>query len=84
MSFDNKLEYHQIFSMAREFAWRNYNKTKLEAQELKDIYAHNFLRDKYIESEIEKTDHETQIWDFIFTAIEKMVPPHNPDTKHHG
>lgn len=78
------LEEHVVVLKARELAYNKYVNAKLEYAELTEVYSHMHLRDKYVESIIEQTAHEIQVWNHIFTLIEKQIPPHNDDTTNHG
>lgn len=79
----DKLEQHQLILLSRSKAWNEYNRSKLELDEMREIYNHTFIRDKYVEKMIDDLEKEIQVWDFIFTMIEKSIP-HDRDTTYHG
>lgn len=74
-----KLQQHEVFLLARDKAWAEYNKAKMELEEMLEIYNHTFMRDMYIERMLKDLERDIQVWNFMFTTLEKMLP-HNPDT----
>ena len=77
------LEQHEVYVLSRNKAWAEYNKAKLEFQEMTEIYNHTFIRDKYVEQMMEELQQDIEMWNFIFTTLEKMLP-HDPNTLYHG
>lgn len=74
-----KLQQHEVFVLARNKAWTEYNRSKMELDEMLEIYNHTFMRDMYIEQMLKDLERDIQVWNFIFTKLEKMLP-HDPQT----
>lgn len=73
------LEEHQKFMLARDMAWKKYNECCIDLSELR-----RFSSEEQYEPVIREAELDVEIWNYLFTLLEKQIPPHDGDTTNCG